>query len=293
MYGYIYLTLNKTNDKKYIGMHKHQEFDPDYYGSGILLTRSLNSHGKDNFSVEVLEWCKTKEELYEAEKKWISKFDAVNSDEFYNIAAGGDGGDTTSGYSLKQKEEYKIKLSNSVRNAYTPEKRQEHSELMHDVMISMNLKRNDETKKKISDSCKKRWEDSLYREHMSNIHKGIEPWHKGRTGVYSEETRKQMSESAKARGANNKGYININDGVNTRSINKDDLKEYLSNGWVVGRSPKDIECMARGHRGIKHKTHRCPTKGKIAVYKDNKRKYINPDDLEIIQKEGWDIWRKN
>lgn len=33
-YGYIYLTENKIDGKKYIGMHKSSTFDHTYYGTG-------------------------------------------------------------------------------------------------------------------------------------------------------------------------------------------------------------------------------------------------------------------
>lgn len=89
MYGYIYITTNLINNKKYIGQHKKEYFDPYYKGSGKLLTAALNKYGKDNFSTEILEECFSKEELDNQEIYWIKELNAVEDDNFYNLAYGG------------------------------------------------------------------------------------------------------------------------------------------------------------------------------------------------------------
>lgn len=63
MYGYIYLTTNNINGKIYVGQHKSKKFDTGYYGSGKRFVNALNKYGKENFSVDVLEWCDTSEDL--------------------------------------------------------------------------------------------------------------------------------------------------------------------------------------------------------------------------------------
>lgn len=85
MYGYVYLTTNLINNRKYIGRRKSSVFDPDYKGSGKLLRKDLDKYGKDSFKVEILEECDTKDDLNRQEIYWIKKYDAVNSDEFYNL----------------------------------------------------------------------------------------------------------------------------------------------------------------------------------------------------------------
>ena len=99
MYGFIYITTNHINGKQYIGQRKYDRSGKwkDYLGSGIVLTRSIKKYGKENFSKEIVEECESKEKLNEREKYWISYYDAVDSDNFYNIASGGDGGRTCYG----------------------------------------------------------------------------------------------------------------------------------------------------------------------------------------------------
>lgn len=99
MYGFIYITTNHINNKKYIGQKKYDKYDhwKTYLGSGILLSRAINKYGRENFSKEIIEECETRDKLNAREKYWIFYHDAVNSDKFYNLASGGDGGRTCYG----------------------------------------------------------------------------------------------------------------------------------------------------------------------------------------------------
>ena len=111
MYGYVYLTTNLINNKKYIGKRAKSEFDDSYLGSGKLLKRALSKYGKINFKCEVLKWCSSLTELNESEKYFIKKFNAQERNDFYNISSGGDWGDITRGMSNKEYEEWKRKIS--------------------------------------------------------------------------------------------------------------------------------------------------------------------------------------
>lgn len=55
MIGYVYLTTNLINGKKYIGMHKKDYFDENYKGSGKILWYAINKYGWENFKTEVLD----------------------------------------------------------------------------------------------------------------------------------------------------------------------------------------------------------------------------------------------
>ena len=108
-YGFVYLTTNKINGKRYIGQRYYdtKEKWKLYLGSGKILKDAIKKYGRDNFTVEILENCKTKEILNDKEKYWIKKYNAVVDDSFYNIAIGGDGGDVTAGYSEERRNELK------------------------------------------------------------------------------------------------------------------------------------------------------------------------------------------
>ena len=89
MYGYVYITTNLINNKKYIGQHKSDLFDIKYLGSGINIKKSIKKYGKENFKVELLEWCETQDDADEKERYYITKYNTQNCDIGYNITIGG------------------------------------------------------------------------------------------------------------------------------------------------------------------------------------------------------------
>jgi hypothetical protein len=105
---FIYLTTNIITNKKYIGMCSRDA--SSYLGSGKLLKRAIKKFGKENFKREILQECSTFEELCEAEDYWITKYNAVESEDFYNLNKGGMGGNSEllkSYWSSLSKEERK------------------------------------------------------------------------------------------------------------------------------------------------------------------------------------------
>lgn len=92
MYGYIYLTTNLVNGKRYIGQKSSNKFLGEaYLGSGPLLRSAISKYGISNFSIKMIEECDSKEQLNEREKYWISYYNAVEDPMFYNLAKGGEG----------------------------------------------------------------------------------------------------------------------------------------------------------------------------------------------------------
>lgn len=91
MYGYIYLTTNLINNKKYIGQHRSEKLDKNYLGSGLLLQKAIAHYGKDNFETVILKECFSEKELNDSEIEFIKQYNAVESDQYYNIANGGEG----------------------------------------------------------------------------------------------------------------------------------------------------------------------------------------------------------
>jgi hypothetical protein len=126
---FVYLTYCITNGKAYIGKYEGSEND-NYLGSGKLLVRAINKYGKDNFKRIILERFNDRDSCAEGEKKWIHLFNAVESKTFYNIARGGDGGDTFSGLSLEDRVQLSVKLKNRKKRN-SPEGFVAYIDLLH------------------------------------------------------------------------------------------------------------------------------------------------------------------
>ena len=107
----IYLTTNLVNGKRYIG--KDSNNNPKYLGSGVLLKEDIIKYGKENFKKEILEYCKNDEELTLQESYWIQHYDALTSDDFYNLV------DFNSGWNINKlgAEKYKILLEKISKNS--------------------------------------------------------------------------------------------------------------------------------------------------------------------------------
>ena len=91
IYGYVYLITNQLNNRKYIGIHHYTkpEIDKNYYGSGKIITQAVRTYGRKNFCIQVLDWAESFDELSELEKYYIKLYNAVESEDFYNLADGG------------------------------------------------------------------------------------------------------------------------------------------------------------------------------------------------------------
>lgn len=123
-YGFVYMTTNAINGKKYIGQRKYHHDNPlsdeQYMGSGKLISYALKKYGAQNFSKVHLEECLTLDDLNVAEQKWIDEFDALNNKDFYNIAAGGSFGDTWSGQPYRKKKKFRQRIAESNHNRKLP-----------------------------------------------------------------------------------------------------------------------------------------------------------------------------
>lgn len=106
----IYKTTNLINGKIYIG--KLVRFRPGYFGTGKWITRALKKYGRQCFKREILEECKTHEELCEKEIFYIDYYGATDPKIGYNIHIGGEG----AMHGQHHSEESKRKISEYQRN---------------------------------------------------------------------------------------------------------------------------------------------------------------------------------
>lgn len=232
MYGYIYETTNLINGKKYIGQKKSGTYlGTRYLGRGKIIKQAIEKYGRENFTNITLKECNNQIELDYFEKYYIKYYNAANSDNYYNLAIGGEGGNTIKGFSDDSLNNFKNKISNAHKGRVILNKDGKEYHVKHELVDEYlskgyklgrgNFIKSDKYRKAQSERAKgKRSEET--RKRMSNSFKGR---------IYSEETRKRMSEAAKNR-------------VHTYWMYKDNkeikvrlelIDEYLSKGYKRGR----------------------------------------------------------
>jgi group I intron endonuclease len=91
MYYTIYITTCLVNNKKYIGKHVTQDINDLYLGSGMLLEKAIKKYGRDKFRKEILYVFDNEDDMNNKEIELVND-NIIESDEYYNIAYGGQGG---------------------------------------------------------------------------------------------------------------------------------------------------------------------------------------------------------
>ena len=213
-YHFIYKTTNLLSGKFYIGMHSTDDLNDGYLGSGTLLKRSINKHGKENHSIEILEFVNSREELAAREKEIVS-LQEIAKKECMNLKVGGDGGFTVEEAKKgrqatdrvledKHGKDFRVIVGKQYYENLSEDKKQERS-----AFISRRLKE------------------------VGFNHATF----KGKS--HTEETKKKIGivNSAKQRGEGNSqfGKCWITNEVENKKIHKGDI---IPDGWRLGRKIK-------------------------------------------------------
>lgn len=94
----VYKITNKINNKIYIGItnqgsgarYRHHWYE-SRIGEPAPIHRAMAKYGEENFTLEIIDFADTYEELKEKEKYYIKLYDSMNREVGYNLTEGGDG----------------------------------------------------------------------------------------------------------------------------------------------------------------------------------------------------------
>ena len=89
-YHFIYKTICNVTNKYYIGMHSTDNLEDGYVGSGTYLWRSIKRHGKENHSIEILEFLDDRESLKSRERELVNE-ETLTDLMCMNLRIGGEG----------------------------------------------------------------------------------------------------------------------------------------------------------------------------------------------------------
>lgn len=163
MFYTIYKITNTINDRYYIGMHKTQELDDGYMGSGKLIRKAIQKYGISSFRKEILFVFDNEDDMRNKERELV-----VLDEMSYNLCDGGKGGfgyinrsnipkmlGKTHTESTKKKISSKMKNNkNCVGNVLTDEHKRK---IGNSVSKSLSgTSKSEEHKRKISEAIKQK-----------------------------------------------------------------------------------------------------------------------------------------
>jgi hypothetical protein len=233
-YNYLYRIENLLNGNFYIGIHRTDNLNDDYFGSGTILKRAIKKHGIENFKKEILEFFDSYENALKKEKEIVTP-EFLKNKKCYNVREGGYG-------NCKMSDLIKKKISKNMKKIW---KSENHKKLMRERCF------NDIRNKKISEKIKK-WiteNPEKHKERMLKINKNpdkikkMAEKHKGMKR--SDNARNNISIAAKKNHAKNpnlcgKGCIYIYNPKNGES-KRFDKKEKIPEGWMKGTGPRNLK----------------------------------------------------
>lgn len=195
----VYIIINLVNGKKYIG--KDSKNSKYYMGGGKIIKDAIKKYGKHNFKKEILEYCLDKKTLSEREKHWIEHFNAINSDFFYNILKGGEGGP---GFpkgkpNVKWSSDRVNKFKKTMKDFFENTENKKEWEQKHLKGIKKQQKRviSAEHKEKISNALKGNQFRKNKKDTVETIQKRIQQTKGIKKGPQSDETIRKRSISMK------------------------------------------------------------------------------------------------
>jgi len=218
MYYTVYKTTNKLNGKIYIGVHKTNDLNDGYLGSGKLLGLAIKKYGIENFEKEILAIFDKASEMFNMESELVNE-EFVERGDTYNLKQGGHGGWDHVEHTLEKRKEFSIKGGETVSNNGT----------LRNANKSFLLKlQTDEKyavafKEKVSKSVQKYYDDG-----------GINP-QKGKT--LSEAHKEKIAKASSGIGNSQYGTMWIHSKTlkQSKRISKTDP---IPEGWEKGRKIK-------------------------------------------------------
>ena len=211
----IYKTTNLVNGKFYIGIHKTDDPQDEYLGSGKLIRLAVAKYGGQNFKKEILFKFTDADEAFKKEEELIE----INRGNplSYNLRKGGSGGFdylNRNGFSsIGGKRSWAGKKKKWEKNPESRKKQDESSRrnlAIATTYVTLEMRR-------------------------KNQKIGIEAW-RGRH--HSDEYKKRKSRELLGDKNPRYGQVWVNLGGLEEVISPIEFESYLSLGWIKGRSKR-------------------------------------------------------
>lgn len=249
----VYKITNLLNSKIYIGVHKTDNPNDSYMGSGPLIVKAIAKYGIENFSKTILHIFETKEEAYQKESELVNE-DFVKRKDTYNITKGGTGSwshiDSSGDKNPMKRPEVVSKVIESGKITRASNKE------FYDKISAMNWSVASENKKgsKLSKETKTKISLGINNFYLNNTSKlkGVEKSAEHKAAMsegWSKKSREQQSERMKARIKENPDIVKTNLG---KKFSKE-TRAKMSEASIIRNSKRAaniVECPHCGKSGV-------------------------------------------
>jgi group I intron endonuclease len=222
-YGFIYITTNIINGKKYLGKRKFSHGWTTYLGSGTIFHKAIELYGKENFSRNIVCFCYSEEELNKAEYDWSVFLNVVESPDWYNVVYGGG---SIRGYHLTEEQKQWLREINLGKRHSEDTKQKLRIMFSGESAPWYGKHLPEDVRNKISQAAKRRVKEknAFYgKHHTEESKRKMSESKKGKSGKptsektkeklriantgkkHSDATKRKLSEAHKGRTAHNKG----------------------------------------------------------------------------------------
>lgn len=255
-YYLLYKITNLLNGMIYVGVHKTQNKDDSYMGSGKLIQRAIKKYGIKNFKKTILKECSSQKELYLEESKLVNE-SFVKRKDTYNLVEGGLGGN---GLNFKGKVVVKDKNGKIFQVSVNNKK------YLSGELISLS-------KGHITVKDKN---GKIFRTLTNNSEIGKTLFATMTGKKHSEETKAKMRLAKKASGSKNGSYgtMWITNGKDNKKIKKEEL---IPNGFKKGmvRSEETKNKIKLKMKLVSKKGIKSPRFGMMWITNGKENKSIN------------------
>lgn len=276
----VYKIISKITNEYYIGVHKTNNVNDSYYGSGIIIKRKIKKYGKENFQKIILNIFDTQEEAFEEEKRLLKE--NLNNPMCLNIANGGQGGSNFAGKHHSEETKEKLRKISFGRKM--------SEETKHKIIETRKkngtLKCKDSTKIKLSQLAKNRYITDEVKIKISN---GLKAYH-DKVGRKNKIRKKyhhlEHDKNSKMSWINKDG--------SSRLVYEEEIDNFLKDGWKIGR---DEYTKIKTSIALKGKC--CGKENSVFgtkwMYNEELRqtKMVKPESFEEYLESGWKFGCKN
>ena len=162
---YVYLTIDKSNLKSYIGSHNGK--NRDYKGSGIIIQRILAKRPNDLSTIPLF-WNSNIEIVRQAEESILKFFNAAQNPCFYNLKNSATGGNCLSLKTEEELQDIKDRRSRSMKKTISSRLVEVHLDIHRRQRESL-MKNIENSKIKIRTSLSLRTKEQKLEQKLKNL----------------------------------------------------------------------------------------------------------------------------